>query len=196
MGTRNLIRASSLSVILWAVLIALYPCGVANAETSSGIAWRSIETGHTIIRYQTGEDLKEFDDSVDYSPGEWGIKLLFSSREPGDLPGRLGKKVDSLYARVMEILDMRKKLKKVTINIYRDKEQLHSAHYDIYKTGPQYRAWYIYENNTIYVNADDLTAGILAHEIAHSIIDNFLVIRPPNATAEILTRYVDSHLVD
>jgi hypothetical protein len=38
--------------------------------------------------------------------------------------------------------------------------------------------------------------GILAHEIAHSIIDNYLLILPPKATAEILARYVDEHLFD
>ena len=56
------------------------------------------------------------------------------------------------------------------------------------------KAWYIYELNTIYVNVDDLHEGILAHEMAHSIIDNYLFVRPPEPTAEILARYVDSHL--
>jgi hypothetical protein len=46
------------------------------------------------------------------------------------------------------------------------------------------------------VNADDLTEGILAHEMAHSIIDHFLVIRPPKAATEILARYVDRHLFE
>jgi len=196
MGTRNLIRASLLSVILWAVIIAAYPCGVASAETPGGIAWWSIETGHTIIRYQVLEDLKKFDDRVDYSPGEWGITRLFSSPDPDDLPDKLKKKVDTLYERVMEILDMRKRTKKVSINIYRDRKQLHAAYYNIYKTAARHRAWYIYETNTIYVNLEDINEGILAHEMAHSIIDHFLIVRPPAATAEILARYVDSHLFE
>jgi len=35
---------------------------------------------------------------------------------------------------------------------------------------------------------------MLAHEIAHAIIDNYLSVRPPRATAEILARYVGKHL--
>jgi hypothetical protein len=35
---------------------------------------------------------------------------------------------------------------------------------------------------------------MLAHEMAHCVIDHYLLIRPPMATAEILARYVDSHL--
>jgi hypothetical protein len=181
-------------VIPWAILISVYPFG--TAEASGGITWRSIETGHAVIRYQTPEDLEKFDKKVKYAPGEWGITRLFSSRDSDELPDTVKKKIDALYERVMDILDMRKRLKKVTINIYSDKRQLHAAYHRIYKTESPYRAWYIYENNTIYVNADDLTEGILAHEMAHSIIDHFLIIRPPGATAEILARHVDRHLFE
>ena len=55
-------------------------------------------------------------------------------------------------------------------------------------------AWYLYQYHSIYINLEDLHEGILAHEMAHSIIDHYLIIRPPGATAEILARYVDSHL--
>jgi hypothetical protein len=37
---------------------------------------------------------------------------------------------------------------------------------------------------------------MLAHEMAHSIIDHYLRVRPPHATAEILARYVDGHLFE
>jgi len=56
------------------------------------------------------------------------------------------------------------------------------------------RAWYIYERNTIYLNVRDVNEGIVAHEMAHAIIDHYLLVRPPRATAEILARYVDEHL--
>ena len=44
------------------------------------------------------------------------------------------------------------------------------------------------------MNARDLSAGMLAHECAHAIVDHYLAVRPPRATAEILARYVDGHL--
>ena len=37
---------------------------------------------------------------------------------------------------------------------------------------------------------------MLAHEMAHAIIDNFMKLRLPRATAEILARYVDAHLLE
>ena len=46
------------------------------------------------------------------------------------------------------------------------------------------------------IRVQDINEGILAHEMAHAIIDHFFDIRPPRATAEILARYVDKHLND
>ena len=71
---------------------------------------------------------------------------------------------------------------------------LYAAHQKIFEKPCRFRAWYVYELNTIYLNVDDVHEGMLAHEIAHSIIDHYLLVRPPKATAEILARYVDKHL--
>jgi hypothetical protein len=194
MPTRKIFK-KLLSIICWNFLIFSL-CGVAYGETSADVNWQSLETKYTFICYQSLIDLKKFDQKVDYSPGEWGIKRLFSRSDSNNMIDKLKKKVDALYERVQEILDMRKKMKKVTINIYYNKKQLHAVYQEIYKKPRKLRAWYIYEYNTIYISVDDLHEGMLAHEMAHSIIDHYLTVRPPGATAEILARYVDSHLFE
>ena len=170
-------------------------CGVVQGEMLHDIKWQSIETRYTVIRYQSLEDLKDFDNSIDYYPGEWGFTRLFSSKD-SEMMANLIKKVDALNLKVQQILDMRKRMKKVTINIYRNKKQLHAAYYKIYGSSCRVRAWYIYEHNTIYINADDVNEGLLAHEMAHCVIDNYLSVRPPRNAAEILATYVDKHLYD
>ena len=170
-------------------------CGMVQGEMLHDNGWQNIETRYTIIRYQSLEDLKDFDNSIDYYPGEWGFKHLFSSKG-SEVMANLIKKVDALNLKVQQILDMRKKMKKVTINIYRNKKQLYAAYYKIYGSSCRVRAWYIYEYNTIYINADDVNEGLLAHEMAHYVIDNYLSVRPPRNAAEILATYVDKHLYD
>ena len=39
-----------------------------------------------------------------------------------------------------------------------------------------------------------LRVGILAHEMAHAVIDHYFGVKPPKATAEILAQYVDAHI--
>ncbi|MBW2075389.1 MAG: hypothetical protein JRI58_11710 [Deltaproteobacteria bacterium] len=181
---------------MWVILVLLYPYGMVHGEISDDTTWKSIETKHTIIQYQTLEDLKKFNKKVAYYSLGWGLKSLFSGSGSDNMADKLKKKVDALYRRVQEILDMRKKIEKVIINIYHDKKQLHAAYYKIFKKKCPSRAWYIYEYNTIYINADDLHERMLAHEMAHAIIDHYFAVRPPTATAEILARYVDKHLLD
>ena len=163
-------------------------------DRSDDISWKSIETKYTIIYYQSFDDFKKFNCKVKYEQEEWSSKRLFSTHESNNLMERITIKVDALFERVQEILDMRKKMNKVSINIYHDKEQLNDAYSRIYKRPCRFRAWYRYTNNTVYVNVNDLHEGMMAHELAHSIIDHYLLVRPPAASAEILARYVDSHL--
>lgn len=158
--------------------------------------WKQLETKHTVIQYENFEDLKDFDSSIDYSPDGFSFRNLFSVGNPDDPAGSLARKLDALYEKVQQILDMRGTLKKVRINIYPDRERLRQAYSTITGEACRLRAWYIFEVNTIYVNKDDVDEGIIAHEMAHSIIDHYFSVRPPEATAEILATYVDQHLSD
>jgi len=59
------------------------PSGTAHAEIACKTSWQSLETRHTIIQYESLKDLEKFNDKIDYSPGEWGFKSIFSgSKDP------------------------------------------------------------------------------------------------------------------
>ncbi len=155
-----------------------------------------LETRHAVVLYRDMEDLSQFDSKVKYSPGGGGFGSLFSSRPKGDdLLNAVSGKIDALYERVQEILDMRGDMTKVTLRLYPDQDALARV-YRSFTGSPtlRVRAWYIYERNTIYFNVKDVHEGMVAHEMAHAIIDHYLMVRPPRATAEILARYVDEHL--
>ena len=184
-------------ILLWVGICIFLPGFVGVAHPAEQLTWLLIETKHTLIYYQNKNDLEKLDDQVDFSPEEGSLfKSFFSSSDSSEFQKKLADKVDALFEKVQEILGMRKKMKKVRINLYKGKKQLSAAYYMLFKRDCRVRSWYLHEFNTIYCNVSDLSAGILAHEMAHHIIDHFLVIRPPRATAEILARYVDKHLND
>jgi len=182
--------------IYYLVLLFFLPIA-ANTESidpTGEIAWKQFETKYTIVQYQAQASLIEFNNSMNYGKSGWSFSQLFSGGEADGLTDEVKVKVDELYERVRDILDMRRQIKKVTINLYANRNQLDDAYKRIYRKDNNIRAWYIYEYKTIYINLADLHEGMLAHEMAHHIIDHFLLVRPPTATAEILARYVDSHL--
>lgn len=176
--------------LFWMILLTGW------AFAGEDVAWQHLLTRYTIIRYQSKTDLLKFDRSIDWSPGQWGIKSLFASTSPKVRTQKLIEKIDALYKRVQEILDMRKRAKKAIIQIYPNREQLRKAHIQYVKVEGHSRAWYLFKSRTIYLNVRDLHEGILAHEMGHHIIDHYFGVRPPAASAEILCRYVDKHLFD
>jgi hypothetical protein len=190
---KKLLIISILAVLTFANLFPV-PCPAQNEDRATASGWQTLEMRHAVIRYRTSEDLSKFNKAVDYTPADTNIRWLFR-RDSITMEDKIRNKTDAIFERVQEILDMRKSMKKVIIELYSDKEDLRKAFRNINETYKNYRAGYIYEYNSIYINVTDVHAGMLAHEMAHAIIDHYMTVRPPSATAEILARYVDSHLI-
>ena len=174
-------------------LPALKPVAI-QPKAGSSLVWKTMETRFAKIFYQTLRDLKRLERSIDYGGGGTSLLGIIPFTNGANPTSALSTKVDALAERVQEILDMRMRMGKVAIRVYSDKKQLHEAYYRLMGTACEVRAWYVFEENTMYINADDVHEGILAHEMAHAIIDHYFAVRPPKATAEILARYVDQHL--
>ncbi len=192
MKPRKQILLGIVSALVIAGLVPLLPGSAVRAQDPLS---RKLVTKNTVLLYRSMEDLARFDSKVNYSSGG-GLSSLFSSRPKGDdLLDAVAEKVDALYERVQEILDMRGEMEKVTLRLYPDQDALARA-WQAFTGGRnlRVRAWYNYERNTIHFNVKDVHEGVVAHEMAHAIIDHYLLVRPPRATAEILARYVDEHL--
>jgi hypothetical protein len=179
-------------VLAGALFAGLAAAGASTAGEDASIDWQVLETRYTAVFYQSTDDLARFDRQLKYDPSRRGIKGLLAAERSDSLADNAAKKVDALFERVQEILDMRRALKKPTILVHPDRKRLHEAYRQLYGRPCKIRAWYHYGTNAIYLNVRDLHEGMLAH----AIIDHYLLVRPPAATAEILARYVDSHLKD
>ncbi|MFC1623716.1 hypothetical protein ACFL28_00130 [Candidatus Omnitrophota bacterium] len=108
----------------------------------------------------------------------------------------LSEKFDAIFSRAEDILDMFPPKIHVRINIYRAREGLDAAYEEIFDAPNEAVSFYIYKTNTIYMTQDAISEDILAHEIAHCIIDHYFVILPPRKIQEMLAAYVDVHLED
>ena len=162
-------------------------------EVSRMEPWQPIESQHTFIQYITLKDIKTFDNSIDYMPRKWEAKNLFSFISAKDPIDSIKKKVDALFDKVEQILGIYGRRDKIIIHLY-PKKGFYEVRDRINGKNCRFRAMYIFEQNTIYINVGDVHEGILAHEIAHAIIDNYLSVRPPKITSEILARYVEKNL--
>ena len=169
-------------------LVVMAPGVALSGEPGfNGIKWQQAPTCHTMILFQTVEDLENLNRRIDFSVPE--IK-----ENTSDTVLTVSRKVDALFQRARQLLGMQCFVNRVNIRVYRNREQLDRAFFDLYQTQSHARAWYAHEKLTVYIQLEDFHEGMLAHELAHAIIDHYLIIPPPPETAEILARYVDTHL--
>ncbi len=187
------------SVILLVVYTFLLLCCAELAfwhrECDAGTGIFKVVTRHTTLVFNSREDMAIFDDAIDYEMN-LSLSSFFSSSNSYDREKELIRKVDLLFEKVQSILDMRKKMRRVRVRLFSNSEQLKKAYRKIFGKPCHVRGWYVYDFNTVFLNVRDVHEGMLAHELGHAVIDHYLTVRPPRATAEILAKYVDKHLFD
>jgi len=114
--------------------------------------------------------------------------------EEEDLGKILAKTLDGLFLEVSDVIDIHIYSFKGVIRVLPDKSSLAKLVKELYNYDFSERSLYFFEKNTIFISQQDLTLGMLGHEIAHAIISNFFVVPPPPKVQEILCGYVEYSL--
>lgn len=144
-----------------------------------------------------------YDNDVDLKKVNRNIKLGFSDfysprtykKSAGlSTEDMISDKFDAIFNKAEEMLDMYPARIHVAINIYKRQEDMNKVYEEFFNEPNKAVSFYIYKTNTIYAVESQLNENILAHEMAHCIIDHYFVILPPRKIQEILSGYVDLHL--
>ena len=174
--------------ILWAAAVQI----VSADDLPSEIKGKRIDSRYCTIWLHPSVEARQANKRIN----TWRLRALGTLGENAPEEEKLAAKCDTLFRRAEEILDMYPPEIHVTIQVAKDRSEvggIHAAHYG-YDT--QAIAFYDYEENTVFVGVKDLSEGVLAHEMAHSIIDHYFRIRPPRKIEELLAMHVDEHLRD
>ncbi len=145
-----------------------------------------IETKYTIIHYNNNDILNQFVKNITpFSFGNW-------FRRPDS------SCIDELYKQVQKVLGIGslELSSKITIKLYANRKAFVSQYYMLYgRTNKKLpRLFYDFFYKVIYINAKDISEGMLAHEFTHPIFREYFEKSPPRVLTEILATYVESHL--
>ncbi len=139
---------------------------------------------------------------VEYQEKE--LLLQFNSRVVLGLSNSLGRlrrqlsiedeisnKLDLIYGRVQEILDMHLPRNDVSIILLSNEQEVQQVYRSQYITQTGYIDFSSSAKNSIYIAIDKVNIRILAHELAHVVIHHFFQKRPPERVHELLAQYVE-----
>lgn len=160
--------------------IPLTACMLVLIWSPGAIGTMNIATKHTNISAKSSKTVEKFYRKIsDY--------IFFGPKYDQTA---MTKRVDGLFERVQKILGMEGDIPVLQIKLYPRKEFV-----GLLADGGKRRSFYLYNYKTVYVNVDDIHAGMLAHEMSHHIVDEWFGGRLPRKTAEIIAMGVERGII-
>jgi hypothetical protein len=157
--------------------------------------WSSIESAYFTIYYRPDANLKRIFGRINTRSFSVAHKPATDTLSSG-LESKLAYRFDTMLCRVREILDMYPPSMHIVVRIFKNRKEVNSEYCRLTHFGDECRSFYIYSYNTIYTSEQDISDSIIAHEMAHALLDHYFSATPPEKVAEILAQNVDLHLDD
>ena len=155
----------------FAIYLIILSAFLYNPQSLFGQTENTFKTKYVTIYYAQDKDINDF---------IW--RLGGGRSEFSGNTGLASNRVDRIVERVETILDMIPKNFKINIYLHRDALSANKI------------AYYDHKTRSVHIVVDYATDGIVAHEIAHAVINQYFASPPPSKIQEILTQYVDKYL--
>jgi len=153
------------------ILFLFFSISLISNQPASAQAEKVFETKFTTIHYTDDAQI----DSFIWRLGGHRLEYL-------NEPELASHRIDRLIERVSMILDMYPENFHIEIHLQQDPLPKNKI------------AYFEYETNAIYSSVDNVSDGVIAHELAHAIIVGYFPTPPPSKVQEILAQYVDKQL--
>jgi len=183
-----LFRKLLLAGCFLAALLCLLPPATGGAGEPRGKG-KNLETMYSSVSYDDDRALLDFGRRI----GSGEAALIRDDARARDMAK---EGIDRLVFRVKTLLDMHPPNLRFNIIVLADHSEIKEAYRALGLGGAAPIAFYRQKSHTVYVSLDTLSSGVLAHEVAHAVINAFFPAPPPAQMQEILARYVDKHLWD
>jgi hypothetical protein len=166
--------------------ILLYAASLATAHGFE------LKTRYTTIVYKSENLLRKFNKEVSLG------SLAYIMRDTRSITAEdeVKNKVDVIIEKVESVLEMFPRNLRFTVMLLPGEKDVQKVYREKYRAEVDYIAFYSPRDETVYVSVDDIRRGVLAHELAHVVVDHYYGVPTPVRIHEILARFAESHLED
>ena len=158
--------------------------------SATTIAGKVLETKYLTIIYENDQLLHDFHASI----RKRGVSVPSDRKSSETLAEEAKNTVNALVENVEMILDMYPPSLKASIKLLPSNSDVQKIYMDKYNKESDFVAFYSTGDKTIYVSVSDILVRILAHELAHAVIDHYFEVTPPVKIHEVLAQYVEREL--
>jgi len=146
---------------------------------------------HVTLQCDSEQVLDEFNKKLELGPR---LCTLVEQKNYVTVEDELTAKFNAIIEQAKVVLNMYPRnlhVKVVILPTARDCSAIFAKKYGLRE---KKIAYYSLSENTIYISASDARVGVLAHELAHAIVDFYFSERPPYHIHELLAQSVEQHL--
>ena len=191
---RAFLKIAALLIII-SLLGSALSCSILFAVDDEALPdnedWISMGSNFFVLYYDPSANLEDLERELTKRPLYFDQAARYGEVTTQE---EICQRLDKLYNRVQDVLDMHPKTPRIKIKIFKDRDGLNDEFAKIFGKPGDFKSFYVYKHNTIYTSESDIEDSVIIHEIAHAIIDHYFSVIPPEAVGEILASYVDSHL--
>ncbi len=160
--------------------------------SSSTVFGYELKTRYITIVYNNEDQLRRFNKEISLG----SLSYLLRNKKSITADDEIKNKLDVIIERVESILEMYPKEVKFTITLLSSDDEVQGIFRSKYGKNVDYIAFYSPRDKTIFVSVKDIELEVLAHEIAHVVIDFYYGTSTPTKIHEVLAQYVETHLRD
>jgi hypothetical protein len=148
-----------------------------------------IESHYATINYEKEEYLTKFSEAIAFGSPSYSSS---NTRTP-TAEEVVIQKIDGLIEKVKRLLRLFPKEVKFRI-ILLPLDDVQRIYSERYRTKVDFISFYALEDKTVFISVDDVTVNVLAHELAHVVIDNSFHVCPSVEVHENLAQFVETHI--
>ncbi len=189
-------KVSVLAGLIFIMSSQSSPASIISGSTFvDGNDWTVIDSVFCTIYFKDKVDARRVSDKIDTYRIDYGLseKPVRSGKSAND---DVAYKFDLIFFKVQELLDMRPKDLHLNVRIYKGQPDLDRVYMEIFDQQNKFIAFYIFKLNSLFASEEKISANVMAHEIAHCIVDHYFSVTPPTKVAEMIAQYADLHLRD
>lgn len=172
------------------VIITALVCCLIILPSGAKVRAQEILTHTARIRFEEDEDLRQFNKRVKLGT----FSFRFGRQDKITMAEEVKNKLCLTISQVQEILEMFPPGIKFDIVLLPSKKEVRRIYWEQFNREVRFIAFYSTKTNTVYLSVQDVNISVLAHELAHVVINYYFKHAPPVKIHEVLAQYVESQL--
>lgn len=105
-------------------------------------------------------------------------------------------KLDTIMEKVEVVLDMFPANLRINVVLLESADDVSRVFAQKYGKRASHIAYYSLSEDTIYVSVENARLEVIAHEMAHAIVDHYFTERPPYNIHELMAQFAEKHIAD